>query len=296
MKPLYILLFMLPVVLFGQSSYIKKEFVKTFENDSLKIGKDTVRTGRNGVEYWLVDIIPQKPGIYYLKHLFINQDDWGYKNNSFLHVLKVAKKGTARFISNTEPVYGYDCWVGDTIVIPIRLDKHITSHSFSAERDAVYGKIHSFITPENKRSLKWYIMSTIPELEFIKIVSSYSVHRGLKNESVNHKVLFQAIKPGHFNISLNEKEYPIIILPKNKSFRKLSTHVLGKMWDDHASSAKNRAYWTEHAILRVGDTIAIDFLNYVQEINKPKKINTTLGVKKTGFKLSKTGYDYWLID
>ena len=47
---------------------LRNDFAKTFEKYDINIGKDTIRKGRDSVDYWLIEIIPKKEGIYVFKH------------------------------------------------------------------------------------------------------------------------------------------------------------------------------------------------------------------------------------
>ncbi len=288
------LLLFFTCVLFGQSKdfvrSLREDFHKTFENENFGILQDKIKKDPKGNKYWLVDIVPQKSGVYFIKHLFENKDDWGRKNNSILYTIKAGEKGTVRYFRWKEPdrEMSHTCWVGDTITIPVYLSSHIASHKFSLEEDlhtqSIYGCIDSVKNFFGKRNPKWKVTNNADELGFKDVLSSESIHRGLRNETVRHSMVFEALRPGAFILEIGNVKMPIIIRSQEKAIRKLVTNHIGDQWEGRGrSDSLPYGYHKEmkYAVLRVGDIINIEFMFFFQEVNKPVEINYNIEVNKT---------------
>lgn len=266
-----------------------KDFKETFKNESFEIG-DMIIKQDSGKSYFEIDIVPQTKKVYAIKQTFKYEDGWGYKNNSILNIIKVGKKGTSRTFSGMEPnpFISYTCSVGDTIVIPIYWDSHIIANKFSSGNNQEYniwGKIdlQTKIWKQEERQLDWDITNNVDELKVIDLFSSYSIHRGLREETVSHSIRFEAINPGKFTLQIGDTKLPIIIFSKGKSIRKYVTQVRGHQWEDNVTSTAlpyDHTKEIKYAILRVGDKIDVTYNTYIQEIKNPSKSNLKLEINK----------------
>jgi len=298
------LIFMMANVVVGQQldslkNHVVEDFSKVFKNEHFSI-EDEVTTKYISEDevYFVVKIIPKKEGTYFIKQIFEYEKDWGYKNNSILNIIKVAKKGTVRHFSSMEPnpLHSSTCSVGDTIMIPLFWNKHIISTKFSKgnqlEQD-IYGKIDSVFTVKNlERQLDWKVKNNVSEVNVEEVTSTYSIHRGLKNESVYHSIHFTALKKGSFILKVGETKHNLIIYPAKATISKVVTHVVGTQWEDKVTSHGlphnyNKQHFVSSMKLRVGDTFVISFLGYVQNVNTPKEVNTTITIAKTVVKEEK---------
>ncbi len=297
MKAITIIISVLfPILLMGQekrdlSKQLNKKFYNTFKNESFEISDYSIKKAPNGTQYWIIDIVPQKAGVYFLKHLFQYIENWGgYKNNSVMYVIKVGDTGTPRLFSEKEPnpYTSMTCRVDDTISIPVYLDKHIENHEFSLEEEKrirdIYRKTDTVNEyPRNSRTPKWKVTNHVEELNFIRINSNFAIHRHLRNESVTHSVTFEAIKTGVFIIKIRNKELPIIIKHRNAKISKLVTQTVGYQWEGNGASYSLPYKFhkeMKYALLRVGDILNISFMSYVQNVKNPKVIDLNVSIIK----------------
>ncbi len=271
------------------SNAYMRDFQEAFRGENYTIGNVTVNQKSEAV-FFEVDVVPQEEGVYFIKQQFDYEDGWGYKHNSILNVIKVGPEGTARTLYGKEPnpFLSYTCAVGDTIVIPIYWNAHVVANEFSSgdqqERD-IWGKIdpdkETYKNPE--RQPDWNINNEVEELKVTDVFSSYSVHRGLKNESATHTLQFEAISPGEFLLQVGDSRLPVTIVPRENQITKYVTQVIGRQWDDRATSTGLPQGYTkepERATMRVGDTINVAFMAYVQKVDNPQKPDLALTITK----------------
>lgn len=285
---------------------VRERFVEAFGGDFV-ITEESFKADRNKNIFWLVTVIPKREGFYTIRHIYQNVDGWGYKNNSYEYRISVAKKGVRRFVdyNNRRLIKQacYDLWLGDSITIPISLDEHITSHTFSDENRSGSGNFdkraiddyHNFI--EGNFS-KWDIRNRVSELEFIGIKNDKMPHRNLGDSTVKYYAIFRAKEPGKFNLNIEEyQSIPITILPKKESIKTLVGHAGIYQWDDRESSSYSETYyWLENACLRVDDILIVTFMNYVENLDNKREIKKKLEINKTDFSILNKGYDYWIED
>jgi len=251
-----------------------KDFKETFSEKSFEIGSMTAK--QDSVKnYFEIDIVPQKEGVYLIKQNIKYENGWRYKSNSILNIIKVGKKGISRTFSGIEPnpSFGFTSSVGDTIVIPIYWNNHIVENKFSSgnEREQeIYG--------EKRKRFNWNIKNNIDELEVVDVSSSYVIYKDVIHESVDHTIEFEAIEPGEFTLQLRNVELPVIIFPKGKSIRKYVTKIVNASYNGLPYDYSRQKI--ECAILRVGDKINVTFESYVQEIKNPFKPNLKLEINK----------------
>lgn len=272
-----------------------KDFHRAFGHMDVQINENVATHYVSEEEvYFKIQVVPQKEGVFFMKQLFEYESGFGYKNNSILNILKVAKQGTSRHFDGLEPnPFGsYTCAVGDTIMIPVYWNKHIIKNKFSDEEEhlqKIYGKIDTLRQWNDKtRQLKWTILNKVEEVNVKEVTSSFSIHRGLRNESVFHAIHFEAIKPGKFILKIGERKFKIIIYPKKSIIAKVVTQVVGNQWDDGVTSAGlpysyDKTNFLKFATVRVGDTLTFSFMSYVQNSNDPISINTKITIEKLPF-------------
>ena len=312
MKILY-----LSILLFAQNSIaqdttdlkliaLKKKFSETFKDD-FSIVEDTILPDKDGIKYWLVTVKPKKEGFYTIRHIFQYENDWGYKNNSHEYQISVGKKGKKRFVSSYYNPFNQACVdisLGDSITIPISLDKHIIKHKFSKESE--FGLEHSFDKEvikkynnhiKSKNLLKWTVKNNISELEFLSITKDEVVSPNPRFSTITYRAIFRAKEVGKFNINIDKYEsVPITIYPKKESIKTLTGIVYTSTWDDddESSSSSSTAYELENSKLRVEDILIVTFLAYNENSDDKKKIKKDLIISKTDFSMSGERYDYWL--
>lgn len=272
------------------SNKLLEGFKETFKGQHFKIGSLKINKENENTPFE-IDIIPEKEGVYFIKQTFEFEEGWGYKNNSILNIIKAGKKEDIRYFNGIEPnaSKSFTCAVGDTIIIPIYWNKHIVNSEFSIgeeqERE-IYGKIDTKQTSwkNEERQLDWSITNTIDELKVKDVISSYAIHRHLRDESVSHSIQFEAIKTGEFILEIGTFKLPIVIYPKEATIRKKVTQVVGKQWSDRANSYSLPEGYNkniEYALLRVGDIITLPFLSYVQNVKNPLEIDLNINIEKT---------------
>lgn len=270
------------------SAYIK-DFKETFKNEDFKIGNLTINKKSECV-YFEIDIFPQKKGVYFIKQIFEYSEDFGYKNNSILNVIKIGEKQTSRLFNGKEPnpYRSYTGSVGDTIIIPIYWNKHVIANRFSSgnkQEHDIYSKIDfDELTVKNKeRQLNWDVKNNVVELKVIDVFSDYIIHRSLQTETVVHTIQFEAISTGEFTLQIGGAELPIIIFPQGESIKKYVTQVIGHQWEERVSSdglPYDYINQTQRAILRVGDKIDFRIMEYMQKVKNPLKPNLKLELNK----------------
>ena len=202
------------------------DFKKQYKNQPIKILSSTINQEQEDITYFDIEIIPLESRTYFFRQVFQNEDNWGYKNNSLLNIVKVGPTDSTRYFSGIEPnpYRSYTCLIGDTVVIPVYWDNHVIRNKFTATEQRIkdiYGTIE-FHQGRDTSRIDWNPKLRIQELKIVGFNSSYAIHRGLQEESVNHSIKFEAIKAGEFTIQILDQKMEFSIVPKYTKIKKES--------------------------------------------------------------------------
>jgi hypothetical protein len=283
---------------------LRQAFAKLVESD-FEIVSDTVKPDVVGIKHWLVTLKPRKEGFYTIRHIYKNRDGWGHKNNSSEFQISVGTKLNSRifnYYSGTKQAW-FDMWLGDEIVVPIRLDKRIIENEFSKE--STFGANFNF-DKEVKREnlidsdfLKWNVENNVAELECLGISKTMIPIRN-PGYSISHFATFRAKATGQFNLKIdNNLTIPITILPVDKPIKTLVGYKGDREWETgYQSFSSSIPYLLENATLRLGDILRIKISRSMQrgETKKEEEKTGKIVFNKAAFSLKNTGFDYWIND
>jgi hypothetical protein len=281
---------------------LRQAFAKLVESD-FEIVSDTVKPDVEGIKHWLVTLKPKKEGFYTIRHIYKNRDGWGRKNNSSEFQISVGTKLNSRIFNygSTKQAW-FDMWLGDEIVVPVTLDKHIIEHEFSKE--SMFGANFNFdkeVKRENlvdSNFLNWNLENNVAELECLGI-SKIMIPTRNPGYSISHFATFRAKATGKFNLKIdNNLSIPITILPVDKPIKTLVGNKGDRQWETGYESFSSITYLLEHATLRLGDILRIKISRSMQrgETGKVEDKTGKIVFNKAAFSLKKTGYDYWVND
>jgi hypothetical protein len=268
-------------------NYLKKIFLETFDKD-FEILDDELQempVSQGGGRYWLVRVRPKSVGFFVVRYNYREKDSVSPYGEREIHI-KVGKPGCRRNSWRWHP-YANLC-LGDAVILPISLHNY-TNFTFSrftkverlknrlAEEEAEVSK-----PPDDTSSLNLQTVEN-PAAAFLKYVGRgfrEAVHRDLRGVSVGFDAMFEAQRPGRFNLRLTgrapeglreylmkdawEGNYHIIVVPGGAPLTLLAPNENISSYDSPDSkeprSGSSQTYQTSIIFLQPGDRVKLGYL------------------------------------
>lgn len=307
---------------------LRKSFKETVSQD-FEIVKDYINNRsaeRGGETFWLVHVKPKRSGHYALKYTYKYTHKFSHPEEGENElIIRVGEKNCNRYNSNNLGI-GNVC-LGDTIIVPIRLDQR-ANHEFSLKStysDGQHiGKTEKFWTPAYTETLP-IVNHLEKHLKYLGTVRSVMPHRNYGAETITYTAYFEAKEPGRFNFATttfadNEKiseakewnaldALPIIILKPGTPITALvySENTINYSDEKRFSGHAGNNFLTKLLILQPGDVFSVEYSSYVEREELGKKNiftekdidrkNRKLVMYKLPFVVNKDwSYNEWLID
>jgi hypothetical protein len=237
--------------------------------------------------FWLVHVRPKRAGHFSLKYTYRYDDPFDKTDRVYTHVtraipLVVGPRACWRRPQVLNPTH-LPC-LGDTVILPIRLDAYkttYTGHSFVFT-------VHSVAAPDQPAGPEPWQATLMraedgrlrtepvpnPLAEHLKYIGSaghVAPHRNL-GFTVNFYATFEAVSPGRFNISLSARppgvtpaasardaSVPVIVVARGTPVTWLAAREdvreteegFGSTWGDH--------YYTSPVIMQPGERLTLGY-------------------------------------
>jgi hypothetical protein len=255
---------------------LRRAFAEACAGD-FEIVKDEFRdrTAKQGGEgFWLVYFMPKHSGEFTIKYRYdYNEPLYTYVEHEIN--LNVGERGCRRLSNNGTIV---SACLGDTIILPVVVN-NFKGHTFSltsreAQKD-VSQEIQTAWRESEEKGLSAEPVNN-PASEFMKYVGRqvhYMPHRS-PGYTLEHTAMFEAVKPGKFNIALAPRMHgdtqtslsasgsvPVVIVEKNAPVTLLLSResVVGRDEKHGFESYSGNEYLTSVKILQVGDRLTLTY-------------------------------------
>ncbi len=342
-KRLSIVVFLFCFIIFGQAENVSGfqtdktdlENLRTLFTEAVgqdfEIVKDILNerpVARGGEIYWLVHVKPKKSGHYALKYTFKYTHKFTHpeegENELFI---RVGAENCNRYnVSNLG--LGNVC-LGDTVIVPIRLDK-AAAHQFSLKSTYQDGenigkKEQNALNSENLSNIEKVKNPLETHLKYLGTRRIVMPHRNA-GETVTYSAIFEAKSVGRFNLGLSTSSgdekvdktikmdalnaFPIIVVNPGTPVTALVYHQNTINYSDNKkfSGRSGQNFLTKLLILQPGDIFEIQYSSFTNRWETGKKSslegikdetheNPKLLIQKLPFTVNKDwSYNEWLID
>ena len=306
---------------------LRKLFKAATDND-FELVRDEVRgndSSHTGGRYWLAHVKPKQSGFYSLKYTYKNVGSPNNYPEEGEHQLGINVGGKICYrYNNIDSGIGSYC-LGDTIILPIRLDG-VSEHSFNLERRLQNGES---LQEAQKRQKSFVRFSEIKQvgnplvanLKLLGTQRSSSPYRSCCRERVTHYAYFEAVSPGRFNLSVSSLRaderldaltkpesggIPIIIVNPGTPITALLSgertinYADNKRFSAHAGNS----FMTNVLILQPGDVFTIQYSEYTigdtigaKLPKRPEPLDLKPVIYKLPFEIDKNwGFNEWIVN
>ena len=276
---------------------LRRDFKAAF-GDTFEIGDDRLVVDRNKILHWLVEVRPSKAGVFTIRYdcrvpvpAGIRGDsDWGFE-----FLLFIGEAGTQREVVDgqySRQIYPLAC-VGDTILVPIRVDPALKDHRFFsdgfypdrterkrefwekefARRERLPAEPKQQVTLENQAA---------KELTLLLVDGTSSVDRPLRFMHHSLGAVFEASKPSRFNVAVApvdenpQQQFSVVIVPKGSPVTVIPPSVDTFRGDGKGRSSSSETLRTTTVMLRPGDRWALHCWDYKTPVGQNPVIHPAL--------------------
>lgn len=306
---------------------LRKLFEATTGNE-FELVRDEVKgndSSHTGGRYWLAHIKPKRSGFYSLRYTYKNDKSPNNYPEEGEHQLNINVGGKIcyRYNNINSGISSY-C-LGDTIIIPVRLDG-VSRHSFNLESRKQTGESLEDTQKQQKSFIKFSEIEQVSNpleanLKLLGTERHSMPYRSCCAERIEHYAYFEAVSAGRFNLSLSslradensdaltkpeEGGIPIIIVDPGTpitalvSQEKTINYADNKRFSAHAGNS----FITNLLVLQPGDVFAIKYSEYTTTDrigSKASEKTNLLDIKPVIYKLPfridrEWSFNEWIAD
>ncbi len=235
---------------------------------SFEVARDELKkrpAERGGGLYWLAHLRARKSGEYTVEYRYRFKDRDRPRDPLYDFVehsthVRVGERGCPRRTRDN-----FVC-VGDTVILPVLFEDY-TGHTFRLETQP-----YTPGNPEAEEAARAAEDAALyrepvpnPAEGYLRYVGRRAVYAPLRapGYTLNYEAVFEAVRPGNFNLSVGGDPVPVIIVMPWTPVTILSSRDEVRGYTDRFSSGGSGTnYTTTPVILRVGERLTLRYRTY----------------------------------
>lgn len=188
---------------------LRAAFARAVGQDFEIVSDQIVNRPRDTVNYyWLVRVKPKRSGYYTLKYSFKFIKSYNKHPEEGEHTMTIGVGGKRCYRNNIPQAGISNVCLGDTVIVPVQV-ANAAGHEFSFK--ANYNETDESLEEGRKRFTSWIdyapVAPIVNQLEsnvkLLGIKRSVMPHRSCCAETIDYYAIFEAVKPGRFNLGVS---------------------------------------------------------------------------------------------